>query len=378
MINMESSNWNERLSQLERKWVNGTITGPEAIEFDSWYNQGQEEIVVIPYSFAASEEEHRSRIFQKINKGIERRSCFRIGRVAAAAVLLIIFGGMLFYRSAQMRQDEMPIAGSEGQGTAILPGSTKASLRLANGQIVPLDSAADRLVAQQGSVNIRMWHGGLAYEKQGHGGSMTYNTLITHNGEQYSLVLSDGTKVWLNSASSLYFPVAFDGRERRVEVSGEAYFEVAKDPGKPFYVASNGQEIEVLGTHFNVKAYPNGGAVETTLLQGKVRVNGKFALSPGQQAQLKNGTVSVKDKVNVNAVIAWKDGRFNFDNADVSEVLRQLERWYDIQVVLPAGRTSDHFSGTIPRSASFDQVLRILQNNRVHFDLQGRRLVLLP
>ena len=375
---MESSNWNERLSLLERKWVNGTITGSEAIEYAGWYNQGQDEIVVIPYSFAASEEEHRSRMFQKINKGIEKRSCVRIARAVAAVLMPVLFVGTLYYLYSETRQNKALIASSEGQRTAILPGSTKASLRLADGQLVQLDSAANGLVAKQGAVNILMSHGGLAYESQGHEGSMTYNTLITHNGEQYSLLLSDGTKVWLNSASSLYFPVAFTGKERRVELSGEAYFEVARDAGKPFYVASDGQEIEVLGTNFNVKAYPNEGVVETTLLQGKVRVNGKCALSPGQQAQLKKGSVSVKNDVDVNAVIAWKNGRFNFDSADVSEVLRQLERWYDIQVVLPAGKTGDHFSGTIPRSASLDQVLRILQNNRVHFDLKGRRLVLLP
>jgi transmembrane sensor len=375
---MESSNWNERLSQLEIKWANGTITGPEAVEYAEWYNQGQEEIVKIPYSFAASQEELRARMLQKINKGIGKESSFRIATAVAAAVVPVVFAGMLYYLSSQTRQNKMPMAGFERQRIAINPGSTKASLRLADGQIVQLDSSANAWVAKQGSVNILMSHGGLAYERKGRGGSMGYNTLVTHNGEQYSLVLSDGTKVWLNSASSLYFPVEFAGRQRRVELSGEAYFEVAKDPGKPFYVVSNGQEIEVLGTHFNVKAYPNEGAVETTLLQGKVRVNGKLALSPGQQSQLKNGTISVKKDVNVNAVIAWKNCHFNFDNADVSEVMRQLERWYDIQVVFPENRTSDHFSGTIPRSASFDQVLRILQNNRIHFDLQERRLVLLP
>ena len=373
---MKSSNSNHRLSELEEKLANGIITKAEAVEYAQWYNEGQDEIVVIPNAFAASEEEHKARLLQKIEREIERRPMFRIGRVAAAAVLLALLVGPLYYLSQRQRHDQPAIVRSEEQHTDIPAGSTKASLRLANGQIVLLDNAVDRLVAQQGTVNILMTDGGLAYEKHGRETQTAYNTLYTHNGEEYSLTLSDGTRVWLNAASSLRFPIAFTGHERRVELSGEGYFEVAKDAGRPFYVTSVGQELRVLGTHFDVNGY--AGRIETTLLEGKVRVGGKIVLLPGEQSRLKNGHLTVKTDVDVDAVIAWKNGRFNFNNADISDIMQQLERWYDIQVVYQGNRTTDLFYGTIPRSASLEQVLKMLQNSRVHFDLQGRRLVLLP
>jgi transmembrane sensor len=373
---MKSSNWNHRLSQLEEKLADGTITEAEAIEYADWYNEGQDEIVEIPYSFAASEEEHKTRLLQNIDKEIDKRSGFSIGRIAAAAVLLATLLVPLYYLSHEKRLDRQAVVSSENQRTDIPAGRTKASLRLADGQMLLLDSAADGLIAKQGGVNVLLSHGGLAYEKQAHEAQTAYNTLFTRNGEQYSLTLSDGTRVWLNAASSLRFPVEFTGRERRVELSGEGYFEVAKEAGRSFYVTSNGQEVQVLGTHFDVDGYV--GHLETTLLEGRVRVNGKTVLSPGQQSRLKNGRIAVKNDVDVDAVIAWKDGRFNFNNADISDIMQQLERWYDIQVVFQGRRTTDLFYGTIPRSASLEQVLRMLQNSRVHFDLQGRRLVLLP
>ena len=242
---MEPFNHDDRLSELEQKWANGTITESEATEYAGWYNQGQDEPVIIPAYFAGSEQEHQARLFRRIEQDIRKTPCLRIRRMMAAAVLLTIVGCTLYYMSYQMRHDKAAVAGSGIDKTEISPGRTKASLRLASGQMVILDSIKDGLIAQQGCVNVLMSHNGLTYKKHGHLTDMTYNTLFTHNGEQYSLTLSDGTKVWLNAASSLHFPVAFTGRERRVEVSGEAYFEVANDPGRPFCVNSDGQEIKV-------------------------------------------------------------------------------------------------------------------------------------
>jgi ferric-dicitrate binding protein FerR (iron transport regulator) len=376
---MEPFNQDDRLSELERKWAHGTITESEAAEYADWYNQGQDEPVVIPAYFAGSEQEHQARLFRRIELEVMRTPCLIMRRtVIAAAVLLIIVGCTLYYMSDQMRHNKAAVAGPGIEKTEISPGRTKASLRLGNGQIVILDSAKDGLIAQQGAVNVLMSGGGLTYEKNGRQTNMTYNTLYTHNGEQYSLTLSDGTKVWLNAASYLHFPVAFTGRERRVEVSGEAYFEVANDPGRPFYVNSGGQEIKVLGTHFNINAYTNERIIETTLLEGKIRVNEKVILLPGQQSRVRNGAIDTRRKVDIDAVVAWKNGRFNFDNADISVIMRQLERWYDIQVVFQGSKTIDLFYGTIPRSASLEQVLRMLENNRVHYTLQGRRLTILP
>ena len=379
---MASSTSNDRLALLEERWAEGTLTEAEAIEYSEWYNARQDEIVIIPHYFAASEPEHRHRLLEKISRQMERSRGLSIGRVspaAAAAVFLAIAIATVFYfHPLTNKKAPATVKTATQQPPQILPGRTKASLQLADGQMLQLDSTADGLIARQGLVKIMMRHGSLAYENQGHPIPVTFNTLYTHNGEQYHLTLSDGTKVWLNAASSLRFPVEFSGAERRVELSGEAYFEVAKDAGHPFFVHSAGQEISVLGTHFDVDTYADDGAIETTVLEGEIRINQKTDLLPGQQSRLTKDGITVTSAVDVAAAVAWKNGRFNFSDADISVIMRQLERWYDIQVVFEGGKISDRFYGTIPRSATLDQVLRMLQNNRVHFDLEGRRLTIFP
>jgi ferric-dicitrate binding protein FerR (iron transport regulator) len=195
------------------------------------------------------------------------------------------------------------------------------------------------------------------------------------------VVLADGTKVWLNAASSLYYPTAFTGRERRVEFHGEAYFEVAKNAAQPFIVTTNKSEIKVLGTHFNINAYENEQAVKTTLLEGAVQVSTDTktaVLKPGEQA-----IVSGKDpaihvmQTDTDAAIAWKNGWFLFDKADIETIMKQLERWYDVEVMYAGEISKDHYTGQVPRNAKLSEVLKMLELSQTHFKIDGKKITVL-
>jgi ferric-dicitrate binding protein FerR (iron transport regulator) len=218
----------------------------------------------------------------------------------------------------------------------------------------------------------------LTYKGNSDSRSLAFNTLSTAKGEQYSVTLSDGTKVWLNAASILRFPIQFTGEDRRVEVTGEAYFEVARDASKPFFISSGDMHVQVLGTSFNINAYANEPIVRTTLLEGAVRINHRVDLSPHQQSRIeKGGDIKVLKDIDVDEVVAWKNGAFSFNNADITTVMRQLERWYDIEVVYEGDKPADVFYGGISRSSTLMEVLKILQASKVRFRLEGKRLIVL-
>ncbi|MRG44517.1 DUF4974 domain-containing protein [Chitinophaga sp. SYP-B3965] len=281
---------------------------------------------------------------------------------AAASILIII--------SVTVYQFTRPVAAPPqmAQTPVILPGTNKAVLQLADGTIIPLDSTANGTLAQQGNINIiKLDSGKLAYQADAATDeSNLYNTIITPRGGQYQVTLADGSKVWLNAASSLRFPATFKGRPNRVvELIGEAYFEVAKDKQQPFRVTTKNVEIEVLGTHFNVMAYKDEDMLKTTLLEGSVKVSSDAAsalLQPGQQAQVttgKPGIAIVKD-ADVQQATAWKNGIFEFTGEDIHSVMRQLARWYDIDVQI-AAPISSHFMGTISRNVNASEVFKMLE-----------------
>lgn len=285
---------------------------------------------------------------------------------AAASILIILAAGVYFWPTSQK-----PAAVAD-----IAPGTNKAILTLADGSAIPLDSAGS-LVIQQGVTTVQQHGGQLQYDVQGSSSAIGFNKLSTPHGGQFQLTLPDGSKVWLNAASSLRYPTVFPGHERIVEVSGEAYFEVVNDASKPFRVKVNGmQEVEVLGTSFNVNAYTDEKAMYTTLLEGRVRVAG-VTLLPGQQAQVTaTGTkVVVADMAKA---MAWKNGFFNFEDQRLEEVMRQLIRWYDIEVVYPHGVPDVQFFGRMSRGQSLANVLRLLEVSDIRFRLEeGRRLIVL-
>jgi len=304
----------------------------------------------------------------------------------AAAAVLVIAASVLYLFFNKQKTDDV-IAKDNNSAIEVndkAPGGNKAFLTLGDGTRIELDSTANGTLALQGSTSIvKQNDGQIVYDANNNKtNEALYNTLATPRGGQYKITLADGTKVWLNASSSLRYPAAFTGKERKVEISGEAYFEVAKDVRKPFKVQLNQMEIEILGTHFNINGYDNEDAVRTTLLEGRVKVNAvnnTSYLKPGQQARLgKTGDIKIADNIDLEETVAWKDGNFQFDNSDISNVMRQLERWYDVEVEY-TGTINKHFSGTISRNVRLSKVLEMLQQTgEVKFIVSGTKITVSP
>lgn len=292
---------------------------------------------------------------------------------AAAAVLLLVSIGGYF----QLKNH------TEIRGVAkiekVTPGYEHATLTLDDGSVVQLDSTGNRTLQQGGSL-IRQQGGQLVYTASAAKDAMTYNTLRTPHGGQFKVTLPDGTTVWLNAASSIRYPTTFPGQERRVEMSGEAYFEVAKNEEKPFKVSANGKaEVKVLGTHFNVDAYPEEGIIKTTLLEGAVSMstpaNPPVLLKPGQQAAAGQADIKVVNDANIDQVMAWRYGLFNFDRSNLQSVMNELSRWYDVDVRYEGQIPSRTFRGKIKRDLSLAQVLETLQDVNIKFRMEGKTIV---
>lgn len=309
-------------------------------------------------------------------------------RYAAAAVVLMAIASVWVFNHSTKKNKATP-----GNHTTIAvqkdiaPGETKAVLTLADGSKVYLDSTGNLKVAEQAGITISNQNGHLVYKQNGTASNtIQYNTLATAKGETFIAQLADGTLAWLNAGSSIRYPVMFTGSERVVEITGEVYFEVAHDAKKPFHVKANGTDIQVLGTHFNVNSYNDEATVATTLIEGSVKISiaDKIKiLKPGQQAQVDNGSsdkdIRVIFDVNTDEVIAWKNGIFQFNNADLKTVMHQLERWYDVEVVYQGSVSNDLvFIGEMPRSMNLSKVLDVLQSQEVHFKIEGRKLIVLP
>jgi transmembrane sensor len=324
-----------RLQELANKYLKGNISAAEQDEFDTWFNTEDQEEINIPVAFAGSKEEHAKLLLTKINARIietEKRSRFVTPwlKIAAAAVVVLFISlgayGLLNKRVRyQIALNKLHNVG---------PGGNKAILTLANGKQIILNNAQNGVIANQGNSSIsKTGNGQIIYKAQpAVEGPVAYNTISTPNGGQFQVVLPDGTKVWLNSASSLKYPTAFAGKERDVTLTGEAYFEVAKNKYMPFKVQSAGQTVEVLGTHFNINAYADEPVIKTTLLEGSVKVttgDGRLPalLHPGQQSVLSHDRpeIMVSDADTAQAV-AWKNGLFDFKDADVASIMRSLGR----------------------------------------------------
>ncbi|MEO8584444.1 MAG: FecR family protein [Flavitalea sp.] len=295
----------------------------------------------------------------------------------AASILIIIGAGKFIWTHNSSPKNIPKVAMAVTTANEILPGGQKALLTLADGSTIVLDSVANGKIAQQGQMEVIKLSGGqLRYESAKNidvgGEPMQLNTMSTPRGGQYQLVLPDGSKVWLNAESSITYPVAFTGPERMVNISGEVYFEVFKDKTRPFRVQAKDVQVEVLGTHFNINAYSNEGPVKTSLLEGSVKIN-KQVLKPGQ-AYLDGKIVST----NVERDVAWKNGVFNFNDQDLSQVMRQLARWYNLDVLYPKGVPKKEYGGEMGRNLNLEQVLKGLENSGVHFELKGTSLIVKP
>jgi transmembrane sensor len=306
-------------------------------------------------------------------------------RYAAAIVILAGIGALFLLNRSSTKPAPPDTVNAKKE---IGPGKEGAILTLDDGRTVVLDDLGNGVVANQNGTKVVLKDGQLLYEKDGSAAAaIAYNTMTTPRGRQFQLVLPDGSKVWMNAASSIRYPLAFTGNERKVEVTGEVYFEVVKNAKMPFKVKVNDATgIEVLGTHFNINSYKNETSINTSLLEGSVRItNGpqQTILKPGQQGQVSydvaQSPIKVVPNVDMEKVMAWKNGVFNFQDATLEEVMRQLERWYDIEVVYAEGVPHQEFIGKMGRDLNLSEVLRGLEMNKVHFRLEeGRKVIVLP
>lgn len=321
--------------------------------------------------------------FQVIEESPKRNKIVQLWKYTAVAValLLISSAAFLFFKQGAEVQ-KMQLARKVEH---IVPGSNKAVLTLADGKSIVLSGIANGRLAQQNTFGIdKLKDGELAYTKThetSRPGSVPagYNTLTTPRGGKYTITLPDGTKVWLNAGTTLKFPAVFAGTERVVDLSGEAYFEVSKNKLKPFIVNMNHTQIRVLGTHFNVMAYADEPAIQTTLLEGSVRVSdGKASrlITPGQQAVVNSG-IAVID-ADINQVMAWKNGNFAFNYEQIHTVMNKISRWYDVDIEYRGKVTQEEFVGVIPRSKNLSDVLHTLQlTGLVHFKIEERRIIVM-
>ncbi|HRE51522.1 MAG TPA: FecR domain-containing protein [Flavitalea sp.] len=312
-------------------------------------------------------------------KRISRRSL----ATAAAVVSIFLFAG-IWIASLNRQNKETPIVLSEGQqpNTDLLPGAKKAVLILADGREMILDeNEHERLVEKDGSEVINA-NGILSYGTSPRKSKEAiYHLLQVPKKGEYDLTLSDGTRVKLNSESSIYYPTVFDGKERRINITGEAYFEVAKDAGKPFIVSVNGVEVKVLGTHFNVNAFANEEKIKISLAEGSVQVttgSGNAVIKPGEQASVAaNGKLEINPNADLDAALAWTSGYFIFRDADIVAIMQQVQRWYDVDVHYQDA-IMQRFVARIPRSVTAADFFRILEaTGWVHFKIEGRQITVL-
>lgn len=354
MIN--SGKYDDLLAQLLSQQWNGTV--PE------WRRE--------------NEQERADVIFNSVRQQLKLKRTFPLKRVAFAAGILLLLGVGSYLLTD--KQQKTP-AGIVLTPNIQAPLRNKAVITLSNGQRVSLDSINN---LQQGNVKvIRNASGAIAYQEAGTGSGNTYNTLTNPRGSKVAqITLTDGSKVWLNAGSSLQYPVAFTGTTRNVTITGEAYFEITTDAARPFKVSKGDVQVNVLGTKFNVNAWDDEAEIKVTLLQGSVEVRGKnirpVIIKPGEQALIA-ADITVSSHVNPEEVIAWKSGMFRFGaKTDLQHIMRQIARWYDIEVLFKGNIENQHFGGEIPGNSDLQQVLEILKTSGVNFDVQGRTVIVKP
>jgi ferric-dicitrate binding protein FerR (iron transport regulator) len=377
---MLNSSDQKHIADLLKRYELGTAS-PEEIHFLETYFNYLDEINQQQTVFSSEDEkamlgeEMKTRLLQEIREEaapvipIKRR--FPLKWIAAA--VLVVATGIAAYLFFAGDDAEKPVIAQTEEQTTIP--RERAVLKLANGQELLLDSLQGNILQQQG-LTVSNDSGHLQYNSKTT--TPELHTLYTPNGAQYELQLPDGTHVWLNAASSITYPTIFTGNNRDVTISGEAYFEVARNQSMPFRVKAKDMQIEVTGTHFNVNTYTNEPFLTTTLLEGGVKVtrnNSTVQLTPGQQSLTgADGKLSVIKNVNTDEVMAWKNGYFHFESASLETILRQVSRWYDVNIVYEGAAPTEKYFLIIKRNSSLPAVLKVLEANNVRFTIDGKKL----
>lgn len=390
---MSHNKTKQEFLEMVKRYTEGKATAEE-IRFLNLYYEGFENQ---PEYLETKSEDERTAIGEDIRVKIDAETFFKQpkGKIlsiykgwwkiaAAACIILFIAIRINFNKTDQPKEVANNIT-SPADLDEIVPGGNKAILVLADGSRIILDSVANGNLASQGNTKVIKLDGKLSYtsSKEESQHKILYNTISTPRGGEYQIVLSDGSKVWLNAASSLRFPASFTGSERMVSLTGEAYFEITKNKSMPFKVDVAGKgEIEVLGTHFNVMSYSNEDLISATLLEGRIRMGSKSTnamvdLAPGQQAQLnESGTFFIDRSPNIAAVMAWKNEKFEFHNTELKSIMRQLERWYDINVSYNNVVSDEKYTGIISRKVSISEILRFLESTGgCKFRIQGKEVI---
>ncbi len=366
------------------KKINDTLTPEEESIFAAWYKESDSnreyfKRVQNRYQIDIEEidlENAWEIIGQKITPKRSNRIYYKYA-IAASAALLI---GIAYFAKTNTSINNSVV--KTENASASEKKSNDIVLTLSDGSKVVLNEEKNGVVANQEDVVITKDNEGQIRYGQNNGahtGKPTYNTLVTPNGKTFQIALPDGTNVWMNAGSSLKYPTYFSGSERAVVLTGEAYFEVAHNEKMPFKVFSNGQQVEVLGTHFNIRAYENEPVLKTTLLEGKIKITegGNSALvKPGQQIVVSLDKHSMKTKeVNTELAIAWKNRLFYFENAKYDEIMREIERWYDVDVIYKGKIPDERFEGAIQKDLKLNQILKMLESSDVHFKVSGKEVI---
>lgn len=388
----------DRIKFLIAGFIRETLTEPEQDELDAWVSASEENLLLFEDLTDVNNVEENLKFLDEVNteKALRRIKVKagirnRTGRTArlwsygiAASVILAIgvFAVLKWTEGGVARDDEKVTAGQPD----IAPGGNKAVLTTADGSTISLADAAHGFLRDENGTTITITATGeLTYTngKPAEGAGTTFNTLSTPRGGQYKVVLPDGSRVWLNAASSLKYPTAFTGPDRAVELTGEAFFEVTENTAFPFKVKlPDASVVEVLGTSFNVMTYDDEINQQTTLIEGSVKLSGhnsEMMIKPGEQALVdKEGRVSINRSVNTGEITAWVEGNFEFRNASLETIMRQVQRWYDVEVVYQA-RVNHEFTVDVSRGEPVSRLLRLLElTNRVHFKIENKRIYVLP
>ncbi|WP_183574485.1 FecR family protein [Mucilaginibacter sp. X5P1] len=397
----------DKLKRLLYQYFNNSIDPEDCVELIKYIDANPEKVTAMldhhrfsPNKGPALGETESTQVFQRIKSDkrfhipqTESRQqspvikFFQKQWFSVAAILLICISIVLF-KAFNIHHTGNNKLASNINKTIIVPGSNRATLTLSNNKVIILNNSANGVLASLGSSNVRTIHNAQLVYKNSPGSNTSsadenaINTLSTPRGGQYQVVLSDGTKVWLNSASSISYPVAFTGKERHVELTGEAYFEVAKNKDKPFYVSMNNVQIRVLGTHFNIAAYNNDDNITATLLEGSVQVtknNSLSLLKPGQQAVVPDGNNDIHVlPADIEQVMAWKNGYFIFNDENITDIMKRVSRWYDVDVEYKDNIKDQQFGGIYDRSKSLADLLHYLEKlGKVHFEIEGRRVIVM-
>lgn len=398
---------NARASHLFKKYYSKTATPEETRELfellkstsddglialmrEEWENSGEAEplfqseksMQMLNKILPVTEEQNGRKAHLVVNNYISWPFIYRRISVAAAIIILISTG--LYFWKKPMSVSQTKIA-SAPVFQDIPPGGNKAVLTLSNGKTIILDSAKNGIIAKTANFEVnKTKNGQLVYHSfdrnYKNARNADFNIITTPRGGEYRVDLPDGSKVWLNAASSIKFPGVFRGKTRVIELEGEAYFEIAKNPSKPFIVSSNGAKIEVLGTHFNVRAYNNEKEIKTTLLEGSVKISGgnqSKLLKPGQQAVITGAQMKVLSDVDTEEQIAWKNGLFQFKDAGLEDVMQQAALWYDLNVNYEGKIPKKYFTGKVSRHVNASEFINMLKYTGVKFKMEGKNIIII-